>query len=198
MAGNPFKNLPPDTSPLTDAEVVAGIRAGRAALQDVLYQRYAFKIYRKCRTMVRDKDLALDLTHDIFLKVTTKLEQFKGASDLSFWIYSITYNHCISYLKKAKRLRFDPIEGSVEPEDEGRRRRTEKIIHDLELDQLERLLGSLPPDDVVLLQLRYREGRSVKQVAELLGLGESAVKMRLQRSRNRLAKSFRRVEREEE
>lgn len=173
---------------MTDSELLDRIRAGEARLQAELYRRYEPLVRRKCRLMVKDREVARDLTQDIFVKITTRLHQFRGESELSFWIYSITYNHCVSHLKKAKRLRFEPVDAGADVADEGDGELARKVIADLAVERLERLIDGLPADERVVVLLRYREGRSVRVVAEMLGLGESAVKMRLQRARRRLAK----------
>lgn len=190
MISNPFKPTKPPPPTLSDADLVAGIRAGNRRLLNELYNRYASKIYYKCLSMVKDANLAQDMAHDVFIKVSTNLHKYKGTAELSFWIYAITYNHCISHLKKAKRLRFDPIDEKLDPADEGEHELTEKIVRDLKLNQLKRLIKMLKPDEEVILLMRYQDGMSIKQIASILQLGESAVKMRLKRVRNHLAELF--------
>lgn len=172
---------------LTDAELVAEIRGGKEHLFNELYNRYSARVYHKCLGMVKEKNLAKDLAHDVFIKVFTHLDNYKGTADLSFWIYAITYNHCISHLRKAKKMRFDPIDEVVNSEDDGEASLTEKIVKDLRITQLDRLLKGLSPEEEVILLMRYQDGLAVKQIAAILKIGESAVKMRLKRCRAKLA-----------
>ena len=172
---------------LTDRELVAAILNGKREYLNELYRRYQDRVYYKCLGMIRDGNLAQDLAHDVFIKVFTNLHKYQGKAELSFWIYAITYNHCISHLKKAKRIRFDAIEDSQDPVDDGQDTLDEKLLKDLRLDQLDRLLKQLKPEEEVLLILKYQEAMSVKQIAAILQLTESAVKMRLKRARERLA-----------
>ena len=172
---------------LTDRELVAAILNGKREYLNELYRRYQDRVYYKCLGMVKDGNLAQDLAHDVFIKVFTNLHKYQGKAELSFWIYAITYNHCISHLKKAKRIRFDAIEDSQDPIDDGQDTLDEKLLKDLRLDQLDRLLKQLKPEEEVLLILKYQEAMSVKQIAAILQLTESAVKMRLKRARERLA-----------
>lgn len=177
-------------SQLTDAELVVGAKKGDRILLTELYNRYASKIYYKCLSMVKDKELAQDMAHDVFIKVSTNLIKFKGASELSFWIYAITYNHCISYLKKSKRLQFDTIDERIDPPDEGAQQLTEKLLRELQISQLKKLMKLLKPEEEVILLMRYQDGMSIKQIATILQIGESAVKMRLKRCREHLAELF--------
>jgi RNA polymerase sigma-70 factor (ECF subfamily) len=186
---NPYKDgIAP--SSLSDAALVAGIKAGNRQLLTELYNRYANRIYFKCLGMVKDKDQARDMAHDIFIKVSTNLHKYEGTADLSFWVYAITYNHCISHLRKAKRLRFDAIDEKLNPADEGEHELTEKIVRDLKLTQLKRLIKKLKPEEEMILLMRYQDGMNIKQISGILQIGESAVKMRLKRVRNHLAELF--------
>ena len=179
----------PTASPhaaLTDAELVDGIRNGNDRLTSELYRRYNDKVFYRCLSMTKDRELAHDLAQDVFVKVLTNLPKFKGTSDFSFWIYAITYNHCISYLRKNKRLRFEELDEDAEKPDTGNEELHAKVLQELRLSHLQLLLKQLKASEQTLLLMRYRDGISVQQIAELLGLGESAVKMRLLRSRGRL------------
>lgn len=189
MPSKPAK-LASTNSLLTDEEVVEGVKAGDRKLLDELYNRYATKIYYKCLGMVKDAGLAQDLAHDIFIKVASNLDGYKGIAELSFWIYAITYNHCIAHLRTAKRLRFEKMDKKVDPADDGENELTEKILSDLKLDQLKKLIKKLRPDEEVILLMRYQDGMEIRQIATILEIGESAVKMRLKRCRNRLAELF--------
>jgi len=74
-----------------------------------LYNRYSNKIYSKCMSMVNDRYLAEDLTHDIFIKTLFNLSQFKGKSKFSTWLYSVTYNYCIDSIRKSKKMNYVEI-----------------------------------------------------------------------------------------
>ena len=173
---------------LTDRDLVAAILDGKKRCLDELYRRYQDRVYYKCLGMVKDANQAQDLAHDVFIKIFTNLHKYQGKADLSFWIYAITYNHCISHLKKARRLRFDAMPETFDAADDGAATLDEKLLKELRLDQLERLLKQLRPEEEVLLVLKYQEAMSVLQIANILQLNESAVKMRLKRARERLAK----------
>ena len=190
MFSSPLKDNSPPSSSLSDSELVEGIKTGNRKLLNELYNRYASKIYYKCLGMVKNADQAQDMAHDVFIKVSTNLHKWKGTAELSFWIYAITYNHCIAYLRKAKRIRFDAIDEKLDPADESEYELSEKIVRDLKLTQLQRLIKRLKPDEEVILLMRYQEGMNIKQISSILQIGESAVKMRLKRVRNRLAELF--------
>lgn len=175
-------------SELTDNEVVARIVSGGGrALQEVIYDRYAKKVYFKCMSLVKEQATAQDLTHDIMVKILTNLSKFKGTSNFSFWVRAITYNYCMDFLKKQNRTRTEEVDEKHDniPIDEIEKEN--KILKELQLVQLERLFEELKPQDKAMLLMRYQDGLSIKVIAQTLKIGESAVKMRLKRSRDRLA-----------
>lgn len=179
---------------VSDNELVAQIVVGKKHLLNELYNRYSGKVYYKCLSITKNVEVAKDLSHDIFIKVFTNLEKFKGKADFSFWIYSITYNTTIGYLKKSNK--FKPIELSEVNEDsidEGEEDVTRKILLDVQLKHLEGLLKQLNSADRLIMLMRYQDSMSIKQISAVLNIGESAVKMRLKRTRERLAESFKSI-----
>lgn len=177
---------------LKDWDIIQRVLKGERHLLEILYARYCTKVFHKCLSITKERNTSEDLCHDIMVKVFVNLHKFKGKSDFSFWVYSITYNHCMNFLKKKKRLRFDDIEvafnlsvDQIELEN--------KILKELQLEQLEILFQELKAKDKMILLMRYQDGMSIKQIANTLSVGQSAVKMRLKRSRNRLAELLKKM-----
>ena len=184
-----------DNIELSDNDLVQAIidendRTLKRNLQEALYDRYADRIFSKCYYMVKDRDIAKDLSHDIFVKVFINLTKFRGDSPFYGWIYAIAYNHCINHLEKSKRLKLDDFEAKSYEIASDDTELEYKILKDIQLTQLEKLMGELPEAERMILLMRYQDGLSVKEVATMLNLGESAVKMRLKRSRDHLAELF--------
>lgn len=175
---------------LGDLEIINRvIDNGEQELLEVIYDRYAAKVYYKCLGIVAEKATAQDLAHDVMVKVLINLSSFKGKADFSFWVHSITYNHCMDYLKRKKKFMVEALDetSSFQQVSADDIELENKILRDLQLTQLERLLKELQPDDKMILMMRYQDSMSIKHIARILRVGESAVKMRLKRSRDRLA-----------
>jgi len=176
----------------TDEAIVADLqRNADAELFAVLYDRYTAKVFQKCLGMTRNKQLAADLTHDIFLMAFLNLPKFDHRSRFGTWLYSITYNRCLDQLRKDKRQRAteadDDLPGDL-PED-----RYEAELLEMRAEHLPNVLEALAPDDRALLLMKYQDDLGVKDMAEVLGLGESAVKMRLMRARERALQLYRTI-----
>ena len=172
---------------LTDEQVVARVLEGETALLDVLYERYSGKIFHKCLSLIKDREAAKDCTHDIIVKVFMNLANFKGRSAFSLWVHSISYNYCMDYLQKRKRTDFsDNIEYELDVLSNDDGELEDKLLHDLQLVQLETVFEKLNTDEKMILMMRYQDNMSVKDISDSLQIGESAVKMRLKRSRDHL------------
>ncbi len=172
----------------SDEELIEQILNGEKELLNTLYERYASKVYRKCIGMTGDASLAKDLTHDIFIKIITKLDTFKGKSKFSLWVHSITHNHCINFLVKEKRVQLEELDTYKEEnltiiDIEAQHEELLKI----RVTELMKLMQLLHPKEKEILLLRYQDELSLKEIAETLSIGESAAKMRLKRGRDKLA-----------
>lgn len=178
---------------LTDKELVGAIIAEnnlkiKRKLQETLYNRHAEKIYFKCLNIVKSKDTAKDLTHDIIIKIFFNLSKYSGKSDFHFWVAAVAYNHCISWLNKEKKLKVEDIDAypnQMGADDDGEAIAL-KMLEELQLSQIERLFTKLKETERIVLLMRYQDGLSVKSIASMLNVGESAVKMRLKRGRDHL------------
>ena len=153
-----------------------------------IYQLYAQKVYRKCVGMLKEETLAMDVTHDVFIKVFQSLSNFRGNSKLSSWIYRIAHNCCIDRLRRRKKA-MTTEELFTDPP------APEETPYYLELErnlqQLDQVLAELSDVFRSFLLRKYRDELSIKELAEELGLSESGVKMKLKRARDK-ARAFRR------
>jgi len=94
----------------SDNEVIEKIKNGDKSLFEVLYNRYADKVFYKALGLTKDRNIAKDLAHDIMIKIFLNLSKFKGTAPFSLWVHSISYNHCIDYLRKKKKMTYMDFE----------------------------------------------------------------------------------------
>ncbi|MCB0770460.1 MAG: RNA polymerase sigma factor [Flavobacteriales bacterium] len=191
------KKVKPDAE-LSDEDLVAELqRAMDADRFGVLYDRYTTKVYQKCVGMTRDKELANDLTHDIFLKAFMNLSKFDHRSKFGTWLYSITYNYCMDHLRKGQRRRTTELDEERYEEADVQEDRYEQELLSLRADRLTSVLEALEPGDRATLLMKYQDELSVKEMMEVLGVSESAVKMRAMRARERALAMYHELYREE-
>jgi RNA polymerase sigma factor (sigma-70 family) len=181
------QNRQSDDQQKTDSEIIEKILASDdRKLFAILYDRYVAKVRKRCRSLVHNSEVSEDLVQDIFIKAIENLPRFRSASSFSTWLYSITYNHCIEYLRNNKRIRFDSWEESIDLPDEVEDEEIEQILA-LRKERIILLLEMLKPEDKAILLLKYHEGLRIKSIMEILKIsGESAAKMKINRAKKRL------------
>ena len=151
-----------------------------------IYKRYADKVYRKCYSFVYNRGKAEDFTHDIFLKLILKIGTFKEDSKFSTWLYSITYNYCMDQIRVNKKEAKVPLADNFDLEDQD----DDAEIIAMQTSGLKKSLQKIPSDEKALLLMKYQDDFSLKDIAETLNISESAVKMRLLRSKEKLRKLY--------
>ena len=175
---------------LSDIELVAQIVSTDNTLYfSTLYDRYSKKVYNKCYSFARNEEEAKDLTQDVFLKLYTKLNTFKGKAKFSTWLYSFTYNFCTNYVNRDKGRKFRDASDSMDDHDyylSAMEDVPDEDLFELKVSKLKIALEKIAPEDKAILLLKYQDEVSVKELQTVLKVGESAVKMRLKRARIRV------------
>jgi len=174
---------------LSDEDLVEAIvNTNNTLLFETLYDRYAGLVYNKCYGFAKDGDEAKDLTQDVFLKLFVKLASFKGKSKFSTWLYAFTYNHCVNYVTRNTAKKFEKrsvdykdIENLSDDYDED-----DPSFLNMKVEKLKVALELISPEEKMILLLKYQDYLSIKEIENALGIGESAVKMRIKRAKDKL------------
>lgn len=173
----------------TDEELVRlYVETQRNEYFEALYSRYCDKVYRKCLSFSKDQAKAEDYTHDIFLRLIVKIGSFRQEAKFSTWLFSVTYNYCMDQVRsrnKAEVYSEDSYEGLANYHEDD-----DADLAEMEVQQLKRSLIKLTPEEQSLLLMKYQDDFSIRDIAEMLHLTESAVKMRLKRSKDKLRKYY--------
>ncbi len=154
----------------------------------VLVDRYKDMVFTLSLKMLKNREEAEEIAQDSFVKAFRSLNTFKGDSKFSTWLFKVTYNSCLDRLKKLRRV--NPVVAIDEY--------TEKEVVELSdiFDSIENsertkmiqvCLDRLPPEDSFLLTLYYFEEQSLKEIAKIMGINDNHVKIKLHRSRKKLA-----------
>ncbi|GAB3552075.1 RNA polymerase sigma factor [Spirosoma fluminis] len=173
---------------LKDEELIRmHLRSEQNNYFETLYNRYVSKVYRRCLSLTKDSAQAEDFTHDIFLRVHGNLGSFKENSAFSTWLYSISYNYCMDQLRYANRTSTVSIEQDQEYtwSDSSEQETTE-----FRLQHLAQVMGTISPEETLMLRLKYEQGLDIREIAEQFGLKDSAVKMRLKRTRDKIRRMY--------
>jgi RNA polymerase sigma factor (sigma-70 family) len=170
---------------LSDEEIILKINQENSSKYfEILYNRYYSKVLDKCYSLVKNRQLSEELAEDIFSKTFEKLSSFKNLSSFSSWLYSLSYNHCIDYLRLKKKLHYPEWNREHElPEiiDEA-----EENMNDIDYDNMMIVFEMIHPEEKALLLMKYQDNLSMKEIAQSLRISEDATKMRLKRARARV------------
>ena len=184
-----------DISRLTDEQLVSEIvRTKDSLLFAQLYDRYAPLVYNKCLGFAKNKVEAEDLTHDIFIKLYIKLKSFKGNSKFSTWLYSFTYNFCVNYVQRdGYRNKEQVNEEAVEKRSAISDEVSDEDILQLKAEKLQKVLSIIDPNDKMVLLMKYQDELSIKEISASLDIGESAVKMRIKRAKEKVMEIYKKL-----
>jgi RNA polymerase sigma-70 factor (ECF subfamily) len=176
---------------LEDGEIVHRVVAGEEDLFEVLVRRYQVRVVSHVTRMIGNRDDALDLTQEIFLKVFQALERFNPAYKFSTWLFRIAGNAAIDHLRK-RRPRTVPLEASDTEGGVGPflpEQRSTSLDPYGELRNVERgkaitrAIEDLPADFRELIALRHFAGLSYEEIAEAKNMPLGTVKNKLFRAR---------------
>jgi RNA polymerase sigma-70 factor (ECF subfamily) len=165
----------------TDEALMEAIKQGRVLAFDTLYQRYSKRLLRYFHRMLgNDADKAQDFLQELFLKIVKKPRLFHTNARFSTWIYSVAHNMCKNEYRRLKVRKLfaasmTPNSNSATAADSLEVEFFQKEFIALlwrELDKIEEAKRSV-------FLLRFHEGFSIKEIAEIVQCSEGTVKSRL-------------------
>lgn len=149
-----------------------------------IYQAHYDKVYRLCLGYVNgDQALAKDLSQDVFIKVWEHLDEFKQRSSIGTWIYRITVNTCLLFIRKHKKGSFSLLENT---EDNGNDIQ-EKKDHEIRLQQMYACIQQLKETERIIILL-VLEGLPQKEIAEITGHSHQNIRVLVHRIKEKLTK----------
>ena len=172
---------------LTDEELVKlYLKTQDNTYFESLYTRFCDKVYGKCLSFTKDPDLAADFTHDIFIKVLTRISGFNHESRFSTWLYSVTYNYCLDQVRFKKKNEWVALDNyPITAADES-----DVDFMEVTASNLNKALSFMSPDEKALLLLRYQDDFSYKEIGSFLKTSEHAAKMRVVRAKSKFRKYY--------
>jgi len=189
-----------DHSKSDEALLVRRVQAGDEMAFREIVERYQSKIYSIIYGILRNHNDAEDIAQQVFAKVYFSIRNFDFRSSLLTWIYKITVNECYDYLRK-KKVRKLVYESDFSEDDALKMENSGAAVErsgpiDERLanrDLVTKLLAKIPEEDRSLLMLKEVEGHSVEELAQMTGMNENTIKVKLFRARQKLLKSAQRL-----
>jgi RNA polymerase sigma-70 factor, ECF subfamily len=165
-----------------------------------IVERYQTKVFSIIYGILRNHNDAEDIAQQVFAKIYFSIGNFDFRSSLLTWIYKITVNECYDYLRK-KRVRKLVYESDFSEEDSmqmensnSAKDHTAPVDETLERrDLLLKLLSKISDEDRSLMLMKEVEGHSVEELAQMTGMNENTIKVKLFRTRQKLVKAAQRL-----
>ena len=170
-----------------DIYYIEAVRNGNVQAFSFLVEKYQKLVYTLALKLLKKPEEAEEMAQDTFVKAFQKLNSYEGKSKFSTWLYSITYNACISELRK-RRIEFKSLDDrQISDQDEQKMhdyyRETRKEDQEKYLNLA---LARLPEDDQVLVTLYYYENQSMDEISQITGLTVSNIKVKIHRARKKM------------
>lgn len=185
---------------IDDQTLVGRSQEGDQHAFRLLVERYQGRIYALAFSMLHDRQDAMDVSQEAFIKVHRYLGNFQGSASFYTWLYRITYNLCIDHLRRSGRMQTvdydDRIQrepandpGSLQPTsagtNPGRAIRRKELAH-----KIQEAIDQLPPYHQGVIIMRELEGMSYKEMAEAMNVSKGTIMSRLHHARQKLQKAL--------
>lgn len=169
---------------------VQGVKDGNIECFEIVVETFQQQLFRYCYRMLGNLQEAEDAVQEAFLKAFDKIHSYKNSSNFSSWIYKITYNHCISLIRRKKMLQFVPFLETNIPENEDVGKSFEEFQINKEINLV---LKRLSIEDRCIVILKNIDEKSFEEIAQILNLKPATVRKRYERLRKKLRVGFQEI-----
>lgn len=146
-----------------------------------IHKAYWPKVYRQCLGYMNDSDAAKDIAQEIFIKIWQQLPKFRNESAISTWIFRIAVNTCMRQIEIDKRMPKSELPAEIMQE--------EAVNTESEVQFLYQCISELPELDRIIISLELEELKQ-KEIAKIVGLSESNIRVRIHRIKEKLTLKF--------
>ncbi|SFC30102.1 RNA polymerase sigma-70 factor, ECF subfamily [Flexibacter flexilis DSM 6793] len=146
-----------------------------------IYAQYWQKIFRLCMGYVNDHALAQDMTQETFIVVWQQLPKFRGESSVGTWIYRIATNNCLRQIEKGNRFVKTDFPSHLHEENAES---TEPQIQ-----FLYQCISEFPETDRLIISMEL-ENIKQAEIAQIMGISEANVRVRIHRMKEKLTQKF--------
>jgi RNA polymerase sigma-70 factor (ECF subfamily) len=164
-----------------DRQVVEACKSGDPDAFRALFETYKDRVYSIALRYSGDATVAMDIAQDTFVKLMSCIGEFRGDANFETWLFRLVVNRCLDYHRR--RRRFIPLVADlfhlVRPCGETA---LNELLRTEFAEGVQEAVGALVPEQRMVVVLRYTEGLSYEQIAEILGCTTGTVGSRLNRA----------------
>jgi RNA polymerase sigma-70 factor (ECF subfamily) len=166
-------------------EVIAACQRGDRDAFRTLFEAYQDKVYSIALRYSGDRTAALDMAQEIFLKLLSNIHDFRGNSGFETWLYRVVVNGCLDQRRRTRRVAVfiqDLLGAFSVPR--------ETVLHEMMRaeveEQVQRSVATLAPEQRMAVILRYTQGLSYEEIADIMACSRGTVASRLNRAHKAL------------
>ena len=167
-----------------DIYYIEKVKNGQTQYYSYIVEKYKDIVFSIALKVLKNREDAEEMAQESFIKAYRSLHTFKGKAKFSSWLYRITYNNCISEIRRRK-IHFTPID-EVEVKDDAESFNIEGLPQENREKYIKIALDKLPEDEYTLILLYYFEEQSIEEISKITRLTESNAKVKLYRARKKL------------
>lgn len=182
----------------TDKDVIEACRRGDTEAFRALFERYKDKVYSVALRYGGNPNVAQDIAQETFLKLFASIAGFRGEASFDSWLYRLIVNACFDHKRKTRRL--VPLEGLLNVTSglldlirAPARSALDDVLRQEMSEHLRTVVDGLAPEQRMIVVLRYTQGLSYEEIAEVLGCSVGTVASRLNRVHKVLERRLRRL-----
>lgn len=153
---------------------------------DEIYKTYWNKVFRICMGYVNDHDWAKDIAQDAFVTIWQQLPKFRHEAAIGTWIFRIASNHCLRQVERQNRMQRGEMPEQVAEHTEPDREPQVQFLY--------KCIAELPETDRLIISLELEDVRQA-EIAKIMGLSETNVRVKVHRIKEKLTKKFEHYER---
>ena len=171
-----------------EAELISRCQQGDQDALKEIFEQYHKKVYRIAFGVVRQREEALDIVQEVFIKLFRSIKNFKGRSHFYTYLYRMVMNTAIDHARKTGKQQLSSLdeEGSFEPSDEAEKGPERILLHKELEERVKRAMDKLPIEQRAALIFRDMEGLSYQEMAEAMECSIGTVMSRLHYGRKKM------------
>jgi len=164
-----------------DREVIEACQRGDYDAFRTLFDAHKDRVYSIALRYSGDRAAAMDIAQETFLKLLASIQSFRSDSSFECWLYRIVVNSCLDHKRRGRRL-MPFLDGLVEAVTAPAESVLNKLLRAEQEQSVQSCVGKLPPEQRIVVVLRYTEGLSYDAIAEIVGCSVGTVASRLNRA----------------
>lgn len=177
---------------ISDNALMLKVKSGDLDHLGLLFERYKKQLFGFFYNMNRDKDLSEDLVQNTFMRIIRYKHSFKGDGEFRTWLFHIARNVNVDYHKKNKKTNETSSleswqEGAPDTEEESSKMKEDN------LQLLEKAISQMEYDKRELLTLSKLKGVKYKEIGQIMGCSEGAVKVKVFRALRELKEVYEQI-----